>query len=146
MDYKLLFLCNFAKAEMVNSQSGLSFTLGPALLTSKIIQQRPMVFSLLSFSLLSPSSALLALLSSSLLAPSLLSFPVAGNSHNCWPKLPSIAGLAESGCKAPVGVCQQPANKAICSPPQRIYCIHGKLEVKSLNRVIAGNGALKLAD
>lgn len=47
---------------------------------------------MLSFSLLSPSSPLLSLLISILLAPSLLSFPVAGNSHNCRPKFPSIAG------------------------------------------------------
>lgn len=51
-----------------------------------------LVFSLLSFSLLSPSSPLLPLLISTLLGPSLLSFPVAGNSHNCRPKFPSIAG------------------------------------------------------
>lgn len=46
--------------------------------------------SLLFFSLLSPSSPLLSLLVSAPLGPSLLSFPVAGNSHNCRPKFPSL--------------------------------------------------------
>lgn len=49
------------------------------------------------------------------------------------------SGLAESECSAPVGVCQQLANKGCCSPPQRLCYIHGKLEVKSLNTVIMGS-------
>ncbi len=47
------------------------------------------VFHLLS--LCSPSSSMLSLLISTLLSPSPLCFPVAGNSHNCGPKFPSIA-------------------------------------------------------
>lgn len=49
--------------------------------------------STLVFSLLACSHPhLLSPLISTLLCPSLLCFPVAGNSHNCRPKFPSIAG------------------------------------------------------
>lgn len=51
-------------------------------------------------------------------------------------------GLSASECSAPVGVCQQRANKGCCSPPQRLR--YSKLEVKSLNAVISDAGSLKL--
>lgn len=73
--------CTLPKANLVSTQS--SFTHFPEVSTSKIIHHS---FSLLSFSLLSPSSPALSLLISTLLATSLLSLPVTGNSHNCRPQ------------------------------------------------------------
>lgn len=144
MDHENLFSCTLPKANLVSTQS--SFTHFPEVSTSKIIHHS---FSLLSFSLLSPSSPALSLLISTLLATSLLSLPVTGNSHNCRPQSHPTSHpqcrrqrvwLAESECSAPVGVCQQQANKGCCSPT------YSKLEVKSLYTVNSDAGALKLAD
>lgn len=129
------------------ASQGLSFTDWWEVSTSKIIHH------ILCFSLpcshphLLTSLSLLRLCSALLLSP----FPVAGNSHNCRPSFPPSqeaagSGLADSECSAPVGVCQQLANKGCCSPPQRLCYIHGKLEVKSLNTVINRLASLKLAD
>lgn len=88
MDHKWLFSWNSAKAELVSCQSGLSFSRCPAASTSKIIHHG-LCFP---FPCSHPCLLCSPLLISILLAPSLLSFPVAGNSHNCRPQFPSIAG------------------------------------------------------
>lgn len=139
MDHKWLSSWNLAKAERVSCQSGLSFARRHRLLKLSII-----VFSLLSSSLLSPSSPALSPCSFQLRSAPFSSPPflwqeiltIAGQS---FPPSQEAAGsgLAEPECSAPVGVCQRPANKGCCSPPQRLCCAHtAKLEVKSLNTVI----------
>lgn len=98
------------------------------------------------------SRSLLPAIVSALLRLSPLSFPVTGNSHNCRPKClnrlqeAARTSLAETECSVPVGVCQSPANKGCCSPPQSFCYIHSKQEVKNLNAAIAGAASLKLAD
>lgn len=82
MDHKRLFSWNFAKADLVSCQFGFNFTHCPAQSTSKMICLFFALFLALNLlsSYFNPAR------------PSLLSFPVAGNSHNCRPKFPSIAG------------------------------------------------------
>lgn len=116
MDHKWLFSWNLAKAELVSCQSGLSFTHRPAVSTSKIIHHglcfpfpcsHPrLLCSLCLFQFCSP------LLFSPFLWQEILT--IAGQ---CLPPSQEAAGsgLAESECSAPVGVCQQLANKGCCS-------------------------------
>lgn len=153
MDHGWLGLWNCAKAKLVRGRSDLSLAVC-ALSTSKITQERPMVISPPFLSLLSPSPPLLSLsrCSVQLCSPLLFSpflwqeiLTIAGQS---FPSEQEAAGpgLTGSECSDPVGVRQQLANKAICSPPQRLSYIHGKPEVKSLNTIITEAGSLKWSD
>lgn len=87
MDHKGALPWSLAKAKLLSSQSGLSFTHCQAVSTSKIIHH-----SLCFPFPCSHSPLLSSAVVSNLLCPSPRSFPVTGNSHNCRPKCPSIAG------------------------------------------------------
>ena len=148
MDHKRFFSWNFAKADLGSCQFGFNFTHCPAQSTSKIIclffalfLALNLVFSALALFLFQSCSAFSPLLScgrkfSQLQAK--VSLHRRRQRGLAWPSL--NAQLQRE-------FLQQQANKGCCSPPQKLCCTHGNLEVKSLNTVITtGAGALKLAD
>lgn len=79
-----------AKPVVVSGQPGLNLSPWPSI----GFYNYPRCF-LSFFFLLQPSSPLSCFAYFNLRSPSPLSFPVAGNSHNCWPELPFVAGGSE---------------------------------------------------